>query len=68
MANASARGRPMAPLVLSCVGRTSTRALTAGWWSESEYDYIALKAFNGIGGAPSANNNVFYTSLRYFPF
>jgi hypothetical protein len=33
-----------------------------------EYDHITMTAFNGIGGAPSTDNNVVYTSLRYYPF
>ena len=33
-----------------------------------EYDFIQNKSFNGIGGAPSTDNNIFFTSLRYFPF
>jgi hypothetical protein len=34
----------------------------------AEYNYIKNKSFDGIGGAPSTDNNVVFTSLRYFPF
>jgi putative metallopeptidase DUF4344 len=36
-------------------------------WS-TQYGYIRREAFEGVGGAPSTDNNVFYTSLRYYPF
>jgi type II secretory pathway pseudopilin PulG len=33
-----------------------------------EYEYIRREAFNGAGGAPSTDDNVFLTSVRYYPF
>jgi hypothetical protein len=34
----------------------------------AQYEYIKRKAFNGIGGAPSTDDNVVMTSVRYYPF
>jgi hypothetical protein len=34
----------------------------------AEYNYINNKSFDGIGGAPSTDNHVAFTSLRYYPF
>ena len=54
--------------------------VTVGFWQDlykgyfgrvalgAQYEYIRREAFEGIGGAPSTDNNVFYTSLRYYPF
>jgi len=54
--------------------------LTVGLWQDlykghlgritfgAQYAFIRREAFEGIGGAPSTDNNVFYTSLRYYPF
>ena len=54
--------------------------MTVGFWQDlykgyfgrvalgAQYEYIRREAFEGIGGAPSTDNNVFYTSLRYYPF
>jgi hypothetical protein len=54
--------------------------VTVGFWQDlykghlgrialgAQYEYIRREAFEGVGGAPSTDNNVFYTSLRYYPF
>src|SRR5215831_15331829 len=54
--------------------------ITVGFWQDlykghlgrftlgAQYEYIRRDAFEGVGGAPSTDNNVFYTSLRYYPF
>src|SRR5262245_37555191 len=34
----------------------------------AQYEYIKRKAFVGIGGDPSTDNNIVYTSVRYYPF
>jgi hypothetical protein len=35
----------------------------------AQYSYIHLKAFAGAGGLkPSADDNMFFTSIRYYPF
>ena len=53
--------------------------LTVGFWQDlykghlgritfgAQYAFIRREAFEGIGGAPATDNNVFYTSLRYYP-
>ena len=54
--------------------------ITVGFWQDFykghlgrvtfgiQYEYLKREAFNGIGGAPSTEDNVVYTSLRYYPF
>lgn len=54
--------------------------VTVGFWQDlykgylgrvtvgAQYEYIRREAFEAVGGAPSTDNNVFYTSLRYYPF
>jgi hypothetical protein len=66
---------------LPCTGNTS--ALTGGvigaWWrflhgnygtfmAGASYAYVRRSVFQGIGGSPNANEQVFMTSLRYYPF
>lgn len=66
---------------LTCTGNTS--ALTGGaigfWWrflhgnygtmmAGASYTYVRRNVFQGIGGSPYANEQVFMTSLRYYPF
>jgi len=34
----------------------------------AQYEYLKRDAFEGVGGSPSTDDNVFYTSLRYYPF
>src|SRR5262245_42741580 len=54
--------------------------LTVGFWQDlykgrlgrvslgAQYEYLKREAFEGVGGSPSTDDNVFYTSLRYYPF
>ena len=54
--------------------------VTVGFWQNvykgdygrvafgAQYEYIERFSFDGIGGAPTANNNVVMTSVRYYPF
>jgi hypothetical protein len=34
----------------------------------AQYAYIKREAFEGLGGKPSTDDNMFFTSLRYYPF
>jgi hypothetical protein len=65
----------------TCVANNRQLAeVTVGFWQDlykghhgrialgAQYEYIRREAFEGVGGAPSTDNNVFYTSLRYYPF
>jgi hypothetical protein len=65
----------------TCVANNRRLAeVTVGFWQDlykghlgrialgAQYEYIRREAFEGVGGAPSTDNNVFYTSLRYYPF
>jgi hypothetical protein len=54
--------------------------ITAGFWQNlykgsygrmavgAQYEYIKREAFPGLGGAPSTDDNIVLTSLRYYPF
>jgi hypothetical protein len=54
--------------------------VTVGFWQNvykgdygrvafgAQYEYIKRYSFDGIGGAPSTDNNVVMTSVRYYPF
>jgi hypothetical protein len=54
--------------------------ITAGFWQNvykgdygrvafgAQYEYIKRESFVGIGGAPSTDDNIVYTSVRYYPF
>ena len=54
--------------------------VTAGFWQDlykghlgrvalgAQYEYLKREAFDGIGGAPSTDDHVVYTSVRYYPF
>jgi len=54
--------------------------VTVGFWQNvykgdygrvafgAQYEYIKRKAFVGIGGDPSTDDNVVFTSVRYYPF
>jgi hypothetical protein len=33
-----------------------------------QYEYIRRESFNGVGGSVSTDDNIFLTSLRYYPF
>jgi len=65
----------------SCGAQTRTlEQLAFGFWDKVyngpfgqfrvgvEYSYTERKAFLGIGGAPSTNDNMIFTSIRYYPF
>jgi hypothetical protein len=65
----------------TCVANNRRLAeFTVGFWHDlykghlgritfgAQYEFIRREAFEGIGGAPSTDNNVFYSSLRYYPF
>ena len=65
----------------SCVGNTHTiEQATGGFWWRAyqgpmgqmriglQYSYTERKAFPGLGGAPSGNENMIFTSVRYYPF
>jgi hypothetical protein len=34
----------------------------------AQYEFLRREAFEGIGGAPATDNNIFLTSLRYYPW
>jgi hypothetical protein len=54
--------------------------LSIGFWQDlykghlgrvavgAQYEYLKREAFNGVSGAPSTDDSVIYTSLRYYPF
>ena len=54
--------------------------LTAGFWQNvykgdygrvafgAQYEYIKRESFDGVGGAPSTDDNIVYSSIRYYPF
>jgi hypothetical protein len=54
--------------------------VTVGFWQDlykghlgrvalgAQYEYLKREAFEGVGGAPSTNDSVVYTSIRYYPF
>lgn len=56
------------------------QSITGGFWQDVykgpfgrltggvEYMYAKKYGFEGIGGEPSRTENMFYTSLRYYPF
>jgi hypothetical protein len=66
---------------LACTGNTSgiTQVTIGGWWRflhgdfgtmqfGAQYSYTRRQAFQGIGGAPSTDDNMVMVSLRYLPF
>jgi hypothetical protein len=54
--------------------------ITAGFWQNvykgdygrvafgAQYEYIKRESFDGIGGSVSTDDNIVYTSVRYYPF
>lgn len=65
----------------TCTGNThEVDQFTAGFWHRPyvgkygkvqwgvQYSYTERKAFEGVGGAPKANDNMIFTSFRYYPF
>jgi hypothetical protein len=66
---------------LTCNGNTrEVDQITAGFWDKPyqgrfgriqwgvQYSYTERKTFSGVGGAPSADDNMIFTSFRYYPF
>jgi hypothetical protein len=66
---------------LACAGNTRRiRQVTGGFWDKIytgsygraqvglQYSYTQRQIFNGVGGAPQANNNMVFVSFRYYPF
>jgi hypothetical protein len=68
---------------LSTVCSTNVRkiqSITGGFWQDIlkgpfgrltgglEYMYAKKYGFFGIGGEPTRDENMFYTSIRYYPF
>jgi hypothetical protein len=64
-----------------CIANNKRLAdITVGFWQNvykgdygrvafgAQYEYIKRYAFTGIGGAPSTDDNIVYTSVRYYPF
>jgi len=66
---------------LTCTG--NTRDLmegTAGFWWKfyqgdfgsvrfgAQYEYVARNVWGGVGGGGTVDNNIVYTSFRYYPF
>jgi hypothetical protein len=53
--------------------------VTVGFWQNvykgnygrvavgAQYAYIKREVFEGIGGAPSTDDNIILTSIRYYP-
>jgi hypothetical protein len=65
----------------NCAGQIkSIRQLTGGIWhtfyqgpygkikAGAQYSYVVKDAFQGVGGAPKATENMLLTSVRYYPF
>jgi hypothetical protein len=70
-----------AALTAKCTGNTQQiYQITAGLWGDPysgdfgrfrvgvQYSYTERKAFDGVGGKPIANENMIFTSFRYYPF
>jgi hypothetical protein len=66
---------------LACVGNSKQiwQGTLGFWWKfyqgkfgklqfGTQYSYTERKAFSGIGGAPTAKENMIFTSFRYYPF
>ena len=64
-----------------CNGNTKDiRQATIGFWDRAyqgsfgklqvgvQYSYTRRETFSGVGGAPSAAENMVFTSFRYYPF
>ena len=65
----------------SCVANNRRLSeLTVGFWKDlykgpagrfalgAQYEYLKREAIEGVGGAPSTDASVIYTSVRYYPF
>jgi len=66
---------------LTCNGNSRyIQQITAGFWHFPyqgdfghiqwgvQYSYTERKAFGGVGGAPKGDDNMVFTSFRYYPF
>ncbi|WP_158916322.1 hypothetical protein [Caulobacter sp. S45] len=66
---------------LTCTGNTKMlEELSGGFWQKLysgpwgqariglQYSYVDRVAFSGVGGAPTAHDNMIFTSFRYYPF
>ena len=66
---------------LPCAGNTRLLTeLSTGFWHRFytgpwgqvrfglQYSYINRDTFTAVGGAPTAHENMLYTSFRYYPF
>jgi hypothetical protein len=54
--------------------------MTAGFWWKAyqgsfgnarfgmQYSYTHLRAFAGLGGKPTTDDSMVFTSIRYYPF
>ncbi|MGB6325317.1 MAG: hypothetical protein WBG11_05950, partial [Methylocella sp.] len=65
----------------ACTGNTKlVRQITGGFWDDIykgpfgrlagglQYSFTQKFGFAGVGGTPERNENMFFTSLRYYPF
>ncbi|HEX3496135.1 MAG TPA: hypothetical protein VHT02_03010 [Methylocella sp.] len=65
----------------ACSGNTKlVRQITGGFWDDIykgpfgrlagglQYAFTQKFGFEGLGGTPQRNENIFFTSLRYYPF
>jgi len=65
----------------ACTGNVQTvEQITIGFWDKIyngdygsfrfglQYSYTYLRAFDGVGGTPHTNDNMVFTSFRYYPF
>jgi hypothetical protein len=65
----------------TCTGNTKlVRQITGGFWDDIykgafgrlagglQYSFTQKFGFVGVGGQPERNENIFFTSLRYYPF
>jgi hypothetical protein len=65
----------------NCIGNNRRLSdLTVGFWQNvykgnygraavgAQYEYIKREVFAGLGGAPSTDDNIILTSIRYYPF
>jgi hypothetical protein len=65
----------------TCTGNTKlVRQITGGFWDDIykgpfgrlagglQYSFTQKFGFAGVGGTPERNENIFFTSLRYYPF
>lgn len=70
-----------AALTAKCVGNTEElEQIVAGLWDSPyvgdfgkvrvglQYSYTDRRAFEGVGGKPTTNENMIFTSFRYYPF